>query len=80
MFPSPVTIVKSREKKCRNHFRVTTITTNDMVKCHQRERSRRKMMDFDYCEYIKQNIIMAVLRKTHSHALVISRLMEKSIM
>ena len=31
-------------------------------------------------EYIKQNIIMAVLRKTNSHSAVICRLIKKSIM
>ena len=31
-------------------------------------------------EYLKQNIIMAVLRKVNAHAVVICRLIEKSIM
>ena len=26
-------MVKSHERKCRNYFRVTAITTSDMVKC-----------------------------------------------
>ena len=46
-------MVKSHEKKCENYFRVTTITTNDMVKC--RRGQQEKMMDFDYCdEYLKE--------------------------
>ena len=43
-------MVKSHEKKCKNYFRVTMITTKDMVKCRQNvnyegmdtERSTRK--------------------------------------
>ena len=31
-------------------------------------------------EYIKQNIIMAVLRKAHSHSVFICRLIKKSMM
>ena len=31
-------------------------------------------------EYVKQNIIMAVLRKAHSHSAVVGRLIRKSIM
>ena len=46
VFPSPVTIVKSHEKKCQNYFPVTTITTNNMVKCHRGQ--QEKMMDFDF--------------------------------
>ena len=60
------------------------VIRNDMVKC--RRGQQKKMMDFDYREeylkgvsYIKQNIIMAVLRKTHSHSLLICRLIRKSI-
>ena len=35
VFPSPIAMAISHEKKCQNYFRVTTITTNDMVKCHR---------------------------------------------
>ena len=50
-------MVKLHEKKFQNYFRVTTITTNDMMKCRlnvkfeemDTERSTGKMMDFDYC-------------------------------
>ena len=45
VFPSPVTMVKSHKKKCQNYFRVTTITTNGIVKCHCVK--HEKMMDFD---------------------------------
>ena len=46
-------MVKSHEKKCQNYFRVTTITTNDMVKF--RRVQQEKLMDFDYCEeYLKR--------------------------
>ena len=31
-------------------------------------------------EYVKQNIIMAVLRKAHCHSVVICRLLKKSVM
>ena len=38
------------------------------------------MMDFDYCEeYIKQNIIMVVLRKANSHSVVIFTLIKQSV-
>ena len=50
------------------------------------EPSTGKMMGYNYCrniwllgifkEYIKQNIIMAVLRKTNLHSLVICRLIK----
>ena len=58
---------------------------NYMVK--RRRGQQEKDMDFDYREEylkgvscIKQNIIMAVLRKAHSHSLLICRLIRKSIM
>ena len=48
------------------------------------EPSTGKMMGYNYCrniwllgifkEYIKQNIIMAVLRKANAHLVVISRI------
>ena len=48
--------------------------------------STEKIMNFDYREeslkgvsYIKQIIIMAVLRKVHSHPLLICRLIRESI-
>ena len=45
-------MVKSNENNCQNYFRVTTITTNDMVKCCRVKQER--MMDFDHCEeYLK---------------------------
>ena len=78
-------MVKSKEKKCQKYFRVTTITTNDLGKCRRNvnfaetdtEHSTGKN-DFDYCEgylssILRQNIIMAVLRKAHSHSVVICR-------
>ena len=44
---------------------------------------KEKIMDFVYCEeyvkeYIKQNIIMAVLRKANSHSVVIYRLTKEN--
>ena len=52
-----------------------------------RHGQQEKLMDFDKREeylkgisYIKQNIIMAVLRKVHSHSVLICRLIRKSIM
>ena len=80
VFPSPVIMVKSHEKKSQNYFRVTT---NDMVKCRCGQQA--KMMKFDYCgEYLKGVIsnkifIMAVLRKTHSHSVLICILIRKSL-
>ena len=72
----------TRKEKCQNYFRVTM---NYMVKC--RRCQQEKDMDFDYREeylkggsYIKQNIIMAVLRKAPSHSLLICRLIRKLIM
>ena len=47
---------------------------------------QEKIMDSEYCEgylrssYNKKNIIMAVLRKTNSHSVVICRSIKKSIM
>ena len=63
-------MVKSHEKKCKNYFRVTTITTNDTVKCRRGE--QEKMMDFDYCEeYLKgvyqTKYYYGSFRKAHSH-------------
>ena len=57
----------------------------NMVKCCQNvnfeemdtERSTEKI---NFKKYIKQNFIMAVLRKTNSHSVVNCRLMKKSIM
>ena len=52
VFPSPATIVKSHEKKRRNYFCVTTITTTVMVKC--RCIKQEEKVDFNYCEeYLK---------------------------
>ena len=79
VFPSPVIMVKSHQKKWQNYF---CVTTNDMVKC--RCGQQKKMMNFDYNEeYLKgvvsNKIIMAVLRKAHSHPVLICRLIRKSI-
>ena len=46
VFPSPVTMVKSHEKKCPNYFCFKIIY--DMVKC--RRGQQEKIMDFDYRE------------------------------
>ena len=69
-------MVKLKEKKCQKYFHVTTITTNDLGEMDT-ERSTGKN-DFDYCEgylrsTLRQNIIMAVLRKAHSHSVVVYR-------
>ena len=68
------------EKKYRNYFRVTTITTNNTVKCRRNvnfeekntERSTGKNDGFwlqwgIFKEYIKQSIIMVVLKKPRCH-------------
>ena len=72
-------MVKSRENKCQNYFR---FNTNGMVK--YRRVQQEKVMDFDYREeylkgvdHIKQNIIMAVLRETHSYSVLICRLIRE---
>ena len=68
---------------------MTTITTNNLVKCQQNvnfaemdnERSTGKngfVLWGIFKEYIKQNIIVAVLRKSHSHSVVICRLIKKA--
>ena len=43
---------------------------------------QKEIMDFDYCEeyfkdYIRQNIIMAVIRKPNAYSLVICKLIKK---
>ena len=83
-------MVKSHEKKYQNYFCVATITTNNMVKFSQDMNCEE--MDTDYStgkhngfrllwgifkEYIKQNIMTVVLRKTHSHSFVTWRLIKK---
>ena len=89
MFPSPVALVKSHEKKCWNYFSKYQYHYG-MVKCHRNVNFEE--MDIEcptgknygfwvlrgiFNEYIKQNIIMAVLRKSNSHSIVICRLRSK---
>ena len=83
VFPSPVIMVKSHERRNIKIIFVSlpTIWRNVVAV------NKIKMMDFDYREeylkgvnYIKQNIFMAVLKKAHSHSLLIRRLIRKSIM
>ena len=75
------------------YFYVTTITTYDIVKHRQNvsfeeietEPSIWKNDEFSllwgiFKEYIKQNIIMAMLREAHSHSVVIWRLIKKSVL
>ena len=45
----------------------------------RRNLNSEKMDTGIFKEYLKQNIIMAVLRKVNAHAVVICRLIEKSI-
>ena len=91
-FPSSATMVKSHEKKCQNYFHVTTITMNDMVKCQWNMNFEEIDNEFSAGkndglwllwgiskEYIKQNIIMAMLRRVHSHSVVTCRLMNKLV-
>ena len=62
-------MVKSHEKKCRNYFRVTMITTSDMVKCRgnvnfeemDTQRLTGKMMEFDNCEEYLRSISKKIL-------------------
>ena len=67
---SPMTMVKSHRKKQQNYFRVTTLSVADvekrLINTEASIQLRKKMMNLDYCEkyqYIKQNIIMTMLRK-----------------
>ena len=84
VFPSPVTMVKSSKLfSCdSDHY--------DMMKCRQNvnfekmdtEPSRRKNDGFwllwvIFKQYLKQNIITAVLKKANSHSVVICRLIKK---
>ena len=58
-----------KQKKCKNYFPVTMITTKDMVKCRRNkifegmdtELSTGKMMDFDYCEEYSRSISSKIL-------------------
>ena len=62
-------MIKSHEKKRQNYFRVTAITTNDMVKCRRNvnfeemdtERSTGEIMDFDYCEEYLRSLSNKIL-------------------
>ena len=57
------------QKKCKNYFRVTMITTKDMVKRRRNknfegtytELSTGKMMDFDHCGKYLRNISSKIL-------------------
>ena len=81
--PSPVPILKSYEKKYQNNF-LKVITASEMSPKWEFWREgyllsgqQENMMDFDYCgEYIKQIIIMAVLKKGNSHSVVICTLIK----
>ena len=89
--PSPVTIVKSHKKTCKNYFPVNSITTisRNVAKCEfwgdwYWAFNRKKWLIFitvrTFKEYIKQNIDMIVLKRENSHSVDISRLIRKSIM
>ena len=64
-----MTVVKSHEKKCKNHFRAATISHYNIVKCCRNvnfeeidtEPSAEKMMDFDYCEEYLRSISNKIL-------------------
>ena len=88
VFPSPVTMVKSLSQNQMSKLFFQNIT--GMVKCRQivnfeemdTEWSTGKNYGFwvlwgIFKEYIKQNIIMAVLRKANSHSVAICRLIKK---
>ena len=86
----PVTIVKSYRNKCQYYFRVTTspfaemqldemLEKKEILLIAEKKGIKKKKMGFDYCdeyEYIKQNIIMAVFRKTNLNSVEIVRLMK----
>ena len=89
-----ISVSHDNGKITRKDFKIiTTFTVDGMVKyCRDvdfeemdTECSTGKNYGFwvlwgIFKEYIKQNIIMAVLRKANSHSVVISRLIKKSIM
>ena len=86
MITSAVTIVKSDGKKMSK-----LLSCDGLVKC-SRNLNFEKMDTASYTgkndgvwwgifkEYLKQNIITAVLRKANAHSVVICRLIKKSIM
>ena len=67
--------------KCQNYL--LDYDHQNIVKHHRNMNFEQKeIMDFDYCEeyfkdYIRQNIIMAVIRKPNAHSLVICKLIKK---
>ena len=85
-----ISVSRDNGKITRKDFKIITTTTVDgMVKCCRNvdfeemdtECSTGKNYGFwvlwgIFKEYIKQNIIMAVLRKANSHSVVISRLIK----
>ena len=88
VFPSPVTMVKSLSQNQMSKLFFQNIT--GMVKCRQivnfeemdTEWSNGKNYGFwvlwrIFKEYVKQNIIMAVLIKSNSHSVTIYRLIKK---
>ena len=67
--------------KCQNYL--LDYDHQNIVKRHRNMNFEQKeIMNFDYCEeyfkdYIRQNIIMAVIRKPNAYSLVICKLIKK---
>ena len=85
-------MIKSYTKKCQNYFSCD-YDHYDMGKCGRNVNFEQMDTEIStgkndgfwllweiFKEYIKQNIIMTVLRKANSHSVVICRLIKKSIM
>ena len=93
LFPSPVAMVKSHEKECRNYFfkiiTTTTVWWNVAKNVDFEEMDTDSSIGKNYGfwvlwgiskEYIKQNFILTVSRKSNSHSVVTCRLTNKSAM
>ena len=82
--PSPVAIVKSHGNKCQKYFCVTSYLTIRWNVAWWDARAKRNQEKHDefwllwgiFKDYIKQNIIMAVLRKASFHSVDICKLMK----
>ena len=77
--PFPVTMVKSHGKKYKNNFRVThnsSKCTEEKLQFNQEKNDGFWLLWETFNEYIKQNIIMTVLKKANFHSIDICRLMK----
>ena len=79
MITSAVSLAKSHEKKCQDYFLVTKRNLNfeKMDTAPYAGKSDGFWLLWGICkEYIKENIIKAVLRKANAHSVFIYRLIK----